>query len=223
MDVRAAAVEVFPRYSARHEGEFLSPYLDIRGLLTSSIGVLLDPIHLAIDLPWMIGDRRATRDEIREQWEALKARQDVKSWTAKRQASLTTIRLSQEASDALVRKRLDANIAYVRKFLHNWDSAPSDAQLAAASLFWAIGAGVNKTRPAFTAAFNAGDWLACKQHARIREDNNPGVVGRNRDQERCWDNAATVADHGLDPEVLHWPAVVIPPVTITGDDKEPTS
>jgi GH24 family phage-related lysozyme (muramidase) len=211
--MRPAVEQVFAQYSARHEGAFLSPYLDIRGLVTCSIGVLIDPIELAIDLPWRIGDRAATHVEIRNDWQALKSRAELKSWTAKKQAPLTSIRLTQEASDALVRKRLNANVAYIRKFL-KWDDAPADAQLGCASLCWAIGAGLNKTRPAFVAVFNAADWLACKQHAHIRDDNNPGVVGRNRDQECCFDNALTVAEHSLDPNILHWPATVLPPVTV---------
>lgn len=203
--MRPNVVQIFPQHAAKHEGEFLLLYADIRGLITSSIGVLLDPIHLALPLPWMIGDRRATEEEIRKDWNALKSRPELRTWTAKRQASLTSIRLTQDASDSLVRQRLNANVAYVRRFLHNWDDAPSDAQLAAASLFWAIGAGVDKTRPEFVKAFNAGDWLACKSHSRIREDNNPGVIGRNRDQELCWDNCLSVTERGLDPDWLWWP------------------
>jgi GH24 family phage-related lysozyme (muramidase) len=203
--MRANVIQVFPQYSTKHEGAFLSPYVDIVGLVTTSIGVLIDPIHLALDLPWMIGDRPATHAEIRDDWQALKSRPELKSWTAKKQAGLTSIRLTQDASDALVRKRLDLNIAYVRKFLKSFDEAPSDAQLATASLCWAVGAGLDKTRPAFVAAFNASNWEACKAHSRIRETNNPGVVGRNRDQELCWDNVITAERRKLDPAWLWWP------------------
>lgn len=203
--MREHVKQIFPTFTVRHEGLFLSPYVDIRNLVTVSAGVLCDPIELAIDLPWMIGERAATHAEIRDDWQALKSRPELKSWTAKKQASLTSIRLTQDASDALVRKRLQANVAYVRKFLRNWDEAPSDAQLASASLFWAVGAGVDKTRPGLVSAFNAADWEGCKAHSRIRESNNPGVVGRNRDQELCWDNCITSAARGLDPSWLWWP------------------
>lgn len=212
--MRKNVADVFPSYSAKHEGSFLSPYADIRGLITCSIGVLIDPIELALGVDWRIGERVATEAEVRDDWHALKSRSELKSWTAKRQAPLTSIRLTQAGSDALVRKRLQANVAYIKKFLTAWDTAPADAQLAVASLCWAVGAGLNKTRPAFVAAFNDGNWLACKQHARIREDNNPGVVGRNRDQERCFDNALTVTENSLDPAVLHWPALVLKPVNV---------
>lgn len=217
--MRPAVAEAFPAYSVRHEGSTLYLYADIRGLVTSSVGVLLDPIELALRLDWRIDDRAATQAEIRDDWQAIKALGASGSRTAKSQAGLTSIRLTQSGSDALVRRRLEANVAYIRKFLHNWDDAPVDAQLGTASLCWAIGAGLDKTRPAFVAAFNAGDWLMCKQHARIRSDNNPGVVGRNRDQERCFDNATTVAEHQLDPSALHWPALVLPPVDVHGEIK----
>jgi hypothetical protein len=176
--------------------------------------VLLDPIELALRLDWRIGERAATQAEIRDDWQAIKAL-GAGNRTAKSQAPLSSIRLTQSGSDELVRRRLAANVVYIRKFLSNWGDAPADAQLGTASLCWAVGAGLGKARPAFVLAFNARDWLACKNHSRIRSDNNPGVIGRNRDQERCFDNAATVAAHGLDPTVLHWPAIVIPPVEIT--------
>jgi GH24 family phage-related lysozyme (muramidase) len=212
--MRAVVVEAFPTYSVRHEGATLHPYNDIRGLVTTSVGVLIDPIELALRLDWRIGERAATQAEIRDDWQAIKAL-GAGNRTAKSQAPLSSIRLSQSGSAALVRRRLGANVAYIRKFLPNWDDAPADAQLGTASLCWAIGAGLNKTRPDFVAAFNAGDWLACKQHAHIRDDNNPGVIDRNLQQERCFSNAAVVAEHNLDPAVLNWPATVIPPVTVT--------
>jgi len=173
--------------------------------VTVSIGVLIDPIALAIDLPWMIGDRPATHAEIRDDWQALKSRPELRTWVAKKQAPLTSIRLTQDASDALVRHRLQLNVDYVRKFLHNWDEAPADSQLATASLCWAVGAGLNKTRPSFVEAFNAGDWFTCRQHSHIDETNNPGVIGRNRDQELCWSNATVVTARRLDPSWLWWP------------------
>lgn len=212
--MRQSAIDAFPGYSVRHEGSTLYLYADIKGLPTCSVGVLLATLDSALRLKWQVGDRAATPAEIQKDWQTIKAL-GPGNRTAKSQAPLTTIRLTQATSDALVRHRLAANIAYIRRFLLNWDEAPADAHLATASLCWAVGAGLDKTRPAFVAAFNARDWLACKVHSRIRSDNNPGVIGRNRDQERCFDNAATVEQHKLDPSVLHWPALVLPPVNVT--------
>lgn len=221
--MRARVEHLFPAYSERHEGLCLSLYLDIFGWATTSIGVLVDPIERALPLAWMIDGRRATEAEIRRDWQAVKALkergEDLRKWTAKRQEPLTQIRLTLAASDELVRQRLRANVAYVRRHIPGWDRLPADAQLALASLMWAIGAGLERTRPKLVAAVNAGDWARAKAEAHIREDNNPGVRVRNDDQERCFDNAAVVDQHGLDPEVLHWPASVIPPVTITGEEE----
>jgi hypothetical protein len=211
--VRAAVAEAFIAYSVRHEGVTLFPYVDTKNLVTVSVGVLIDPIELALRLDWRIGERAATQVEVREDWQVIKAL-GVGNRTAKSQAPLSSIRITQSGSDKLVRRRLEANVAYIRKFLTSWDTAPADAQLGTASLCWAIGAGLNKTRPEFVVAFNAADWLGCKAHAHIRDDDNPGVVGRNRDQERCFDNAAIVDQYGLDPAALNWPATVIPPVTV---------
>lgn len=207
--MRPNVEQIFPAYSEKHEGKTTWLYQDIKGLITTSVGVLVDPVELALPLTWMVGDRRATEQEIRDEWRLLKA-QKVSSWTAKNQAKLTTIRLSDDAVDEIVTKRLRANVAYLRKRLPFWDEFPSDAHLALLSLSWAVGAGwvdpgQKHSRPALTAAVNAQDWLAAKLHAHISEINNVGVIGRNRDQELCFDNALTVKERGLDPAILFWP------------------
>ncbi len=109
----------------------------------------------------------------------------------------------------MIIKKLRANFDYVEAHLiHGLSDAPADAILGCMSLAWAVGAGFDRTNPPrteFVAAFNAGNWIVAGAHARLRESNNAGVIARNKHQDLCFQNAATVKARGLDPAALWWP------------------
>jgi hypothetical protein len=189
----------------------------VKGLVTVSVGCLIDPIDLALRLDWRIGDRAATHAEVRDDWQTIKAL-GRNNRTAESQAALTSIRLTDDGVESLLWSRLGANAEWLRAHLFpGFPDFSADAQLGILSTAWALGCDFRHTdppRPALIAAIAAGDWVAAKVHAKLREAGNAGVVDRNRQQERCFDNAATVAEHNLDPAVLNWPALVIPPVNL---------
>lgn len=196
---------------------FLNPYSDVKRLITTGAGILIDPLGLCLSHEWWIGERRATLVEVAEDWNALKTRANAMTtaellrWTASAQAPLTSIRLKADYAAALTLKRARLNFDYITKHLiPRLESAPADAQLGVLLLSWAVGAGFDKTNPPrtdFVDACNAEDWLLAAAHARLREAGNPGVVARNRHQDRCFANAATVKARGLDPAALWWPNV----------------
>ncbi len=220
--IRPSVLKAFRGYSEGLEGRTRNPYLDVKGLVTVSIGCLVDPLYLAIDLPWMVGDRFATHDEIRADWEALKARQDVRNWRAEKQAALTTIRLTNAGVDALMWRRLEANFGYLRRSLMpGIGDFPADALLGVLSLAWAVGAGFNITKPPrdeFVAACNAGDWAAAGKRSNISEIGNAGVIARNAHQRLCFANAAIVEKLSLDRAALFWPGVPPAPGTVAPTD-----
>jgi hypothetical protein len=199
------------------EGYFLSPYSDVKRLITTARGALIDPIERCLALEWFIGDRRATEAEVRNDWHVLKdlalqmSDSKLQHWTASEQASLTSIRLRPEYIEALTMRQLRANYAYVEAHLMpGIGEFPADAQLGIMSLAWALGAGFDKTNPPrteFVAACNAGNWLVAGAHARLRETGNKGVIPRNKQQDLCFSNAATVRARALDPDALWWPNV----------------
>lgn len=215
MTLHQSVVTLFPQYTVALEGSFANLYSDVKRLVTSGQGILCDPIERALALEWWISGRRATEQEVRNDWHAIKSRavamgdEDLQRWTAKTQAPLTSVRLQQDYMDALIIRRLQGNFDYVVKHLiPNIVDAPADAQLGAMSLAWAVGAGFDKTKPprlAFIEAAKAGEWLAAGAAARLRETGNKGVVERNRHQDVCFANAATVVRRGLDPKALWWP------------------
>lgn len=219
--MRDSARAAFRPLSERLEGVVRWPYCDVRRLLTVAVGCILEPRALALSLPWQIDGRRATDAEVRADLQAVKDSAGTweKPWTAKRQESLSRIRLTDVGVDQLVDKRLEANVHWFRtKLFPEWDEYSADAQLAMMLTAWGIGAAFDRAsppRPGLVAAIRERDWLSAKTHAHLSEVNNSGVIERNRAIERCFDNAATVADHDLDPSILHWPATVLPPVNVT--------
>ncbi len=213
--IRANVERIFTQYTEDLEACFMSLYSDVRRLVTTGRGFLVDPIDRALALEWWIGDRRATDREVIDDWHAIKDRalkmtdQEIQHWTGRMQAPLTNIRLKSDYVDKLTIKKLRANFDYVEAHLiHGLSDAPADAQLACMSLAWAVGAGFDRTNPPrteFVAAFNASNWLTAGAHARLRESNNKGVIERNRRQDLCFQNAETVRARDLDPAALWWP------------------
>jgi GH24 family phage-related lysozyme (muramidase) len=201
----------FVRFSSPLEGVFRSMYLDVRGLVTTAIGVLIDPVGLALQLPWKRPDGSlATADEIRAEWLSLKARQDLRNTIAAKQAKATTLRLSDEDVQAITRARLLGNERFLVNDFPKFASMPADAQLCILSMAWALGAGFADTFKSFAKAANACDWVTAKAHCKIRTASNPGILERNRANELCLDNAATVIENDMPRDELHWPNIAQP-------------
>jgi hypothetical protein len=219
--IRPAVLDAWHAFSEPLEGRVHSMYLDVLGLVTTGVGNLIDTPEQAAALPWL-HERTgapATRDEVIAAWRALKARKDLAKMHWKYAAALNDLRLSDDAIDQLVALKLRSNAVHLQLYyFRDFAEWPADAQLAALSMAWALGPGFPKTFKNFTAAVVAAGparWIDAKACCKIRTEGNPGVVPRNRANERCLDNAHTVHAHGLDPAELHWPAQLLAPVTVT--------
>lgn len=166
----------FRAFSVRFEGCVAWMYLDVRGLVTTGIGCLVDPLELALELPWYRPDWRwSTRDEIEAEWRRVKAMPP--GLRATRYAG--PLRLSDEAIDQLVARRLEGNAARLLGYFPELADWPAPAQTALCSMAWAMGANFVASWPRFAAAARAQDWRACADECAIRADGNPGVVPRN--------------------------------------------
>jgi GH24 family phage-related lysozyme (muramidase) len=214
-----SVLEAWHRFSEPLEGRVYSLYVDVKNLVTTGVGNLVDPLPLALQLPWKhekTGEI-ATRDEVTAAWNTLKHHPGLAVQPGgslvplsklhyNTAARLNDLRLTDEDIDALVAQKLQEFEAHLRKHhFHDWDSFPADAQLGILSMAWACGPGFPQTFKTFARVATAQDWVAAKASCAIRTAGNPGVVPRNRNNERCFLNAATVHDRGLDPSVLHWP------------------
>lgn len=183
-------------------------YLDVKGLVTTCVGNLIDTPHEAAKLPWRHGTEgpHATRDEVFAAWHALKARQDLAKKHWRFAAQLNDLRLTEQAMDELVAKKRGEFYAYMKR--HHFpaiDDYPADAQLGLLSMAWACGPGFPRTFKNFALSVVNGDWEGAAAACKIREAGNPGVVPRNKANRTCFGNAAIVVQSNLDRERLHWP------------------
>jgi hypothetical protein len=216
--VRPAVLEAWHGFSEPLEGRVHSMYLDILGLVTCGVGNLIDRPDIAAQLPWRHEKTGAlaTRAEVVAAWRDLKARPELAKLHWRYAAGLNDLRLTDEAIDDLVAGKLREFAIYLAaKHFRDFASWPADAQLGTLSMAWACGPGFPVKFKNFARCAEAQNWGDANACCKIREIGNPGVVPRNRANERCFLNAAVVSEHGLEPEVLHWPAVVMPPIVIT--------
>lgn len=218
MSLHQSVLEHWHEFSEPLEGRVHSMYLDILGLVTTGVGNLIDRSYIAAQLPWYHEKtgQPATKVEIAAAWQELKSRKDLAKLHWKYAAKLNDLRLTDAAIDALVLSKLHSNAEYVeRKYFPDFSRWPADAQLAAMSMAWAVGPGFPEKFKYWTKFAAKQDWVSAKGCCKIREINNPGVVPRNRQNEKCHDNAHVVATSGMDPTELHWPALVVEPIVIT--------
>ena len=234
--MRPSVLAAFWNFTVRLEGYDDEPYCDILGLVTVSVGCLVDPLSLALGLPWLhrADDSPATTAEISAVWDAIKVA-DLPSrrlvpGDPPRQPC--TLYLTPEACASLVTTRLRQNEVYLARRWSNWASWPADAQLGAHSCAWAAGAlwrAPHFDAEAATLDFasiagpdgDANADFACRgdswlcdspvgyQNASITT--NPGLRRRNLQNKLLFTNAARVLKAGTDPDVLHWPASVSAP------------
>jgi len=193
-------------FSEPLEGSVHWMYLDVRGLVTTGVGNLIDPVSEALKLPWKYKDGTpATKDAIAKAWRALKSQPELSKRHYRYAERITNLYLSDEDIDALVDQRMRSNEEYFAKTLVGFASFPADAQLAIHSMAWAVGAGFTAKFPNFTRAAVTQDWVAARAACLIRTAGNPGVVPRNKQNQLCFDNAALVAARAFPRHGLYWP------------------
>jgi GH24 family phage-related lysozyme (muramidase) len=208
--VKQAALEAFPEFTARLEGKVRWMYLDILGLVTTGLGCLIDPLSLAVDLPWKTKQgQAATRAEIVSEWTTVKEMTTLAKLGHKIAERYTRLRLTEDGIAELAKRRLESNEDHFRKVWPAWDEFPADAQLAIMSMGWAMGAWFTRTFKTFVAAVSKQDWAAAQQHCHIRETGNAGIIPRNKLNKRLFLDAGNPPDPEL--VTMFAPAVKRPP------------
>src|SRR5215203_816815 len=103
-----SVVDAWHMFSTPLEGRIHSLYADVKGLITTGVGNLVDPISIAEQLPWTLEDGSpADKAQLRADWHKLKDAADYYSkrhWRFARDA--TKVRLTDAAIDSLVARRL---------------------------------------------------------------------------------------------------------------------
>jgi GH24 family phage-related lysozyme (muramidase) len=204
--MKASVADKYTEFTTKFEGKLPFMYLDVKNLVTTGIGNLIDPIGSALSLPWKHRDgSRASQSEIASAWNAVKNRKDLSQKGGGVYAGVTDLRLDNDGIKEVVNRKLLSNEEILRKRFRSYDSWPADAQLGVLSMAWAAGA--NFKSPKFEEAANGllPDFTAMARESKFNAKGNPGLVPRNEANQLLFTNAARIMHLGLDFESLFWP------------------
>lgn len=217
MNLRAAflapgVLEAFEALSPRFEGVVPWMYLDIKGYVTVAIGLLIDPVEMALALPWVRASDNApaSQAEIRAEWSRIKAAKHLATAGAGEAKKLCALRLTAEGVRLATLAALERMLRSLVLDFADWEEWPGDAQLAVLLLVWAVGTDLVRRWPRLTAALRARDWATAAVESKIREEGNPGVVPRNKEIKRLFEGLASRATTVPAPAPTEPQAEVIP-------------
>lgn len=199
MSLRAAflapgVLEAFEACSTRYEGDIPHMYRDYvgastdpakhnprGGYVTCGVGLLIDPIEMALALPWVrLSDGApASEAEVREEWTRIKREPHLNRDGAGAARKLCKLRLTPEGVRLATLAALERMLGALVLDFADWEEWPGDAQFAVLLLVWAVGTDLPRKWPKLTAALRARDWATAAVESHIREEGNPGVKPRN--------------------------------------------
>ncbi len=209
----------FYDFNAPYEGEVPWFYQDLKGLVSIGVGILADPIQLALNLPLVHPDGTpADRAAIAAEWLRIKnLPPDDKGRTAAMLGHLyakphTRLRLTKEGLRLTLEGKLNQGEQILKQGFPEFEMWPADAQLATLSMMLACGpalwmptVGPNYW-PKLTAALRAWDFTTAAVECFLKQEKEfPGLKPRNVANRILYENAAIVNAHCLNPEVLRWP------------------
>jgi GH24 family phage-related lysozyme (muramidase) len=192
----------FVAFSTRFEGAIPWLYLDVRGLVTTAIGVLVDPVELAFPLPlkWPDG-KPATRTQIAAEWWTIKREGSLAHRGAQAAGKVAVLRLTPEDVEALTLAKLDTMVRHLERRFPGFETWPAPAQLGVLSMAWAMGPGFT-THPKWDAACRALDFTGAAEECAISTVGNAGVAPRNVANRALFLEAADALAQGQEPDVL---------------------
>lgn len=176
-------------------------YPDIKGLVTTGMGNLIDPLPLALELPWHRRDGSSCMmEEVEAEWRVMHGNDHLAKAGAKAAFAQSTLCLSDEALTGLIGKRLfdDAEILQKNAAFSDFADWPADAQCGLLSMAWAMGPGFGPAWPHFSTACSARNWGLAAEQCVMDATHNPGLVPRNQFNQACF----RAAQHPSDPDRL---------------------
>lgn len=229
--MRQAVRDAFYDFNSPMEGEVPWLYQDVKGLVSIGVGILCDPIQLAMNLPMVhLDGSPASRADIAVEWKRIKELPpDVKGRTAAQLGHLyakphTRLRLTKDGLRSTLGGKLHQNDLYLvnrfrctthddckanealgRACTFAFEQWPADAQLATHSLAWACGPAFRF--PKCEAALRRLDFATAAVESFMPEEKTiSGLRPRNKANRMLFRNAAIVqTTDGLDPSVLYYP------------------
>ncbi|MGW2834972.1 hypothetical protein [Streptomyces sp. NPDC001286] len=187
-----SVTDAFLPFNEPLEGRVHFMYLDVKRLVSTGVGNLLDaddpnsfgsnpqPLPDAFTLGWFDKSSMAVADgtQILAEYNHVKFSHTAFA-SLQDKAAITQLRITDAAIDALVLHKLESFEETLRSraqfaALDQW---PADGQLGLFSMAWAMGPLFKF--PKFQAAAAEQDWLTMAQECRMTETGNPGVIPRN--------------------------------------------
>ncbi|MFJ7969543.1 peptidoglycan-binding protein [Streptomyces sp. NPDC096324] len=184
--------DAFLPFSAPLEGRVQFMYLDVKSLVSTGVGNLLDaddpqqfgsnpkPLPDIYTLDWYDKGtlEPVSRGEILQEFKTVKFSNTSHATIGAKEA-ITRLRISNASIDDLVRSKLSQFEQYLlgRTDFEDLEEWPADAQLGLFSMAWALGPAF--AFPKFQAAAPQQDWLTMARESKMTETGNPGVIPRN--------------------------------------------
>ena len=228
--MRDAVRNAFYAFNLPMEGAVPWLYQDVKGLVSIGVGILCDPIVLAMNLPLVRPDGSpASQSDIVNEWRRIKqlppnaAGQTAAQLGHTYARRFTTLRLTDEGLRATLERKLDGMAVYLgRKRFPSFDTWPCDAQLGVLSLSWACGPAFHF--PKLAIALQSRDWETAAVECFMPEERTiSGLRPRNRANRLLFRNAAFVEESGWSPDTLFYPKDLHAPVNLTADTEPPRS
>lgn len=210
-----SVLDAFYEFNVKFEGDIPYFYQDVLGLVSIGVGILCDPIQLALglNLPMVHPDgTSATRNDIAAEWAKIKSLgsgDHTQGNPAARGGHLyakphTRLRLTNEGLRYSLETKLVQMEGVLKKRFDAWETWPADAQMAILSLAW--GCGPAFRFPKLEAALKELDFKTASTEVRMVANGVElyGLKPRNAANKVLLQNAA-IALNTFDPKTLFYP------------------
>jgi hypothetical protein len=225
-----SVAQAFLGFSTQFEGRVPYMYVDVKDLVTVGVGNLIDPLELALALPFVFKSDQSTAasaDDITADWNTVKNTPGLPEQGHLGADPLTKLMLTEDSIGQLVQTKAASNEPILKQTpeFAAYDGWPADAQLGLLSMAWAMGGAFAQGGrfPSFRADAAALDWTSAAADCHMNDAGNPGLTPRNVANRVLFANAAFASDptNGLDATTLQYvPAGERPTVRLnsSGDD-----
>lgn len=189
-------------YLTNLEGNMPCMYPDIKGLVTTSIGVLL-PLDDALRLKWrkkLAPIMLASQEEIRREWNRMNGNMVVADYKNRRKYEFAELVLAAEDLDNLFNRKLVQFDGIIRSRFANYDKLNADQQLLiTCGIAWGVGPWFRW--PKFIKSVGEQDFPTMYRECYTTQF----TAERNAANRVLVNNSAVVAARGLDPSILYYP------------------
>jgi GH24 family phage-related lysozyme (muramidase) len=200
-----SVIQVFPKFSSQLEGNVPYMYQDIKGLVTVGIGFLIEPVILALKLPFYFRDHdgKASEREILLDWRNIKLNRTLKLRGYKEAGKYAKLYLKEVDINDVLKQKMLANEEILKEYFPHWDIFPADAQLGLMSMAWAMGPHFAVKFPKFRDHVNFEYWSEAAKECLMRTTGNPGLIPRNKINKILFENADKVHLEKLNPNRIY--------------------